>query len=483
MCAQFMNAAPNNPDDGNRYAMAFPAPAPQLVRFQPLVTWGLIAACAAVFILELAKGAGFDTMSPELAIRLGANYGPMTLAGQWWRLFTSMFLHFGFLHIALNMWCLWVLGMLAERLMGRAAFLLLYVATGIAGSLLSLAIHPQLVSAGASGAIFGVAGGLVTYLWMQRDRLNYAAVMKQLKSLAIFLGINLIYSFGPGIDMMAHAGGVLAGLAIGAALPIYLKEPGAQSPPSPIMEEVSGNKRITQVAIVCAVLLLVGAVGVRRLQGDNAFVIASLDQIDTGHSAEVLPRLEQTVKQKPNSALAHFALGAAYLRMNRLADALRELQTADTLGPGNATFQHQLGVAYLEQGEFDNAMSKFQQSIANGADDTSNHLGLAEALLGNNQYGEAIVEANKVIAASPNSAEAYSVLGEAEVWSGTVDVGLQELEKSVQLAPNNADLRMILIKAYLFTGHADKANAMKAQMANSGSGPGAAPRGQEPNAH
>jgi len=92
-------------------------------------------------------------------------------------------------------------------LMGRAAFALLYFATGVAGGLLSLAIRPELVSAGASGAVFGVAGGLVTYLWLKKAPFDTERIKKQLKSLATFLGINLIYSFRPGVDMMAHAGG------------------------------------------------------------------------------------------------------------------------------------------------------------------------------------------------------------------------------------------------------------------------------------
>ncbi len=161
--------APAPRSSSREEAVAFKAELDAIAPTQPLFTWILIAICAAVFAVEIHKGAGFDNMSPDLAIRLGANYGPLTLSGQWWRLLTSMFLHFGFLHIAMNMLCLWSLGTLAERLMGRAAFLLLYFATGIAGGLLSLAVHPQLVSAGASGSVFGVAGGLITYLPLEES--------------------------------------------------------------------------------------------------------------------------------------------------------------------------------------------------------------------------------------------------------------------------------------------------------------------------
>src|SRR5579864_9381339 len=123
--------APTKRNASREDAAAFAAEMNRIAPARPVVTWTIIALCTAVFVIEILKGAGFDTMSPDLAIRLGANYGPLTMSGQWWRLFTSMFLHFGFLHLAMNMWCLWALGSLAERLMGRTAYLVLYVGTGL----------------------------------------------------------------------------------------------------------------------------------------------------------------------------------------------------------------------------------------------------------------------------------------------------------------------------------------------------------------
>ncbi len=108
-------------------AAAFAAEMNRIAPAKPVVTWTIIALCTAVFAIEILKGAGFDTMSPDLAIRLGANYGPQTLSGQWWRLFTSMFLHFGFFHLAMNMFLFFgCLAVSRNALMGRAAYVVLY---------------------------------------------------------------------------------------------------------------------------------------------------------------------------------------------------------------------------------------------------------------------------------------------------------------------------------------------------------------------
>jgi rhomboid protease GluP len=246
-----------------------------------------------MFVVELVKGAGFDSLPIPLAIQLGADYGPLTITGQWWRILTSMFLHFGIIHIASNMYCLLILGSLAERLMGRAAYLVLYFGAGLAGSLLSLAVHPQIVSAGASGGVFGVAGGLVTYLWLEKAPLDYASARGQLQRLGVFIGINVIYSLQAGVDMMAHVGGLVAGLAIGAALPPFLVGSGTTSAaiPIPLYERSSNSKRVATVGIGCLIALFAGVLAVKHFRADTVYVWNSLDQIDAGHSADVVPTL------------------------------------------------------------------------------------------------------------------------------------------------------------------------------------------------
>ncbi len=419
---------------------------------RPVFTYVLIAACTAVFAFEIKKGAGFDTMSADLAIRLGANYGPMTLTGQWWRLLTAMFLHFGFFHLLMNMFCLWALGSLAERLMGRASFLLLYFATGIAGGLLSLAVHPQQVSAGASGAVFGLAGGLITYLWMKKAPIDFSIAKKELTSLGVFVGYNFIYSLKPGIDIMAHLGGLLSGLVIAAALPIFLRSPDAQPVLGPVPEKSHVNSKIASIGAACAIAIVIAALAIHRGRADMIYVLSSLDQIDAGKSADVIPRLEQIVKKQPDSYLAHFALGAAYLRTSKSPQAIVELSQADTLQPGNDTTQQELGAAYLDQQQFDLSLPKFRQVVTDEPDNWSAHLGLASSLLGQHLDKDALDEARRVVAAMPKEAAAHSVLGQAEIRLGSTDDGISEMETAVQLEPDDRELRTQLLAAYMATG-------------------------------
>lgn len=133
------------------------------------VTVGLLAVNLAVFALMLLAGAGFWHTPNGVQLAWGANFGPATQDGQWWRLFTALFIHFGVLHLALNMWALWDVGRLVEQLYGRWRFAVLYGVSGLLGNLVSLVLHGnQAVSGGASGAIFSLYGALLVFLWRER---------------------------------------------------------------------------------------------------------------------------------------------------------------------------------------------------------------------------------------------------------------------------------------------------------------------------
>jgi len=160
----------------------------------------------------------FEPTSKEL-IRWGANYGPYTLGGQPWRLLSCVFVHIGLIHIALNMWCLWVLGELAESLYGHVTFAFVYLTTGIGASVASVWWRPGGVSAGASGAIFGVAGALITSYYLGDFALPQDVVKTYLRRVVKFAAYNLVIGALSGrIDNAAHIGGLVSGLALGALI-------------------------------------------------------------------------------------------------------------------------------------------------------------------------------------------------------------------------------------------------------------------------
>jgi rhomboid protease GluP len=199
------------------------------------VTEALIAVNVLVFVLMVVRGV--SPMEPKVADLLvwGADYGPRTTSGEWWRMFTATFVHIGLLHIAMNMYVLWVSGRMVERIFGNLGFLVLYVASGLAGSVASLLWSPYVVSAGASGAIFGVYGGLAGFLVRERRSIPREALATLQRSAVFFVGYNLLFGLGLNksgalnVDMAAHLGGLAGGFVCGLALAYPLTREGAST--------------------------------------------------------------------------------------------------------------------------------------------------------------------------------------------------------------------------------------------------------------
>jgi rhomboid protease GluP len=194
-----------------------PIEAPSRPRF-PFTT-GLVAINIAVFLLMVFTGVSAVNPTARDIVRWGANYAPLTLQGQSWRLVTSVFLHIGLIHILANMWALWNLGALAEMILGPKFYLPIYLLAGIAGNIASLSIHPGIPGAGASGAIFGLAGVTIAVLKFAHLPVPRNAMRGTLRSLLWFALFNLLFGQAvPGIDNAAHLGGFICGLVLGLSL-------------------------------------------------------------------------------------------------------------------------------------------------------------------------------------------------------------------------------------------------------------------------
>jgi rhomboid protease GluP len=217
---------------------------------QVFITGILLAVNVIVYLMMIMSGV--DPMQPKIdsLIQWGANFGPRTITtAEWWRLFTSMFLHIGIIHLAFNMLVLWQIGPFVERLLGNTGFLIVYVVSGIAGALVSVADHPYVVSAGASGAIFGLYRALLGFLVTRHDSIPVEVLFPLTKSTALFVAYNLIYGvLHTGTDLADHIGGLAAGAICGLCMSIPLT---AQNPP---------ERSIRNVAVaVAAVALIIGA--------------------------------------------------------------------------------------------------------------------------------------------------------------------------------------------------------------------------------
>jgi len=265
------------------------------------VTIALIAASVLVFAIMVLRGVSAFNPTPQQAIAFGADFGPLTLSGQWWRLVTSMFVHFGLIHLGLNMWCLWNLGRAAERLLGRFSYLLAYLASGIFGSIASVYWHPRAAGAGASGAIFGLAGVLVSFVYLKKTPAHLQINSKMLSSLGTFIAYNLIFGAAiPGISNAAHLGGLVMGFAVGALLP----SAGAS--------ESSRRSRLSLVVAFSAIVLFASAVATKRLRAGVSEFTSVRQLLANGNTDEALAKVQQppvsqiSLKRRPPGPLPFY---------------------------------------------------------------------------------------------------------------------------------------------------------------------------------
>ncbi len=183
------------------------------------VTWILLGLNVALFAVMAFAGVSVIAPKTDQLIRWGANFGGATPLGEWWRLLTCTFIHIGVLHLALNMWVLFDAGPLVERLVGNAGFAAAYLLSGLIGALASLGVNPLVVSAGASGSIFGIFGVLLGVVLLRRGAIPLPVFARLRNSGLGFIGYNLVYGMmQPNVDMAAHVGGLIGGFACGLLL-------------------------------------------------------------------------------------------------------------------------------------------------------------------------------------------------------------------------------------------------------------------------
>lgn len=224
-----MESPPNQPagaDPVITRGAAMPAPRFYIQLARPHVTYAMIIANLAMFVLMIFVGwsrfgilNGYESI--DVLVLLGAKVNQLIVAGQVWRLFTAMFLHVGILHLLFNVYAIYAIGPLVEGYYGHVRFAIIYLVGGLFGSLASFAFSPS-ISAGASGAVFAIAAAAAVYFFRYRE--NFGARGRAiLQNMVIVLGANLLFGMAArGIDNWGHFGGMVGGLLLGwLLLPHY----------------------------------------------------------------------------------------------------------------------------------------------------------------------------------------------------------------------------------------------------------------------
>lgn len=425
----FTNSCPQcdlrNFENANAPAIQSANPAAK-IQTSSLVTIALVAVNALVFAVMLARGVSLFNPTPDQAIAFGADFGPLTLNGQWWRLVTSMFVHFGLIHIGLNMWCLWNLGLASEVLLGRFSYLLAYFASGIFGSIASIYWHPMAAGAGASGAIFGLAGVLVTFVYLKKTPAHLRINPNMLGSLGTFILFNLVYGQAiPGISNAAHIGGLVMGAAVGALLP------------AATLPESARRARLSLVVGLSAIVLVGSAIVVKQLNPGISEISAIQNLLRVGKLDEALAQLQHLTARAPNLAVAQAMLGEVYIDRGQLDEGVAALKKAAEVDPGNASYQFELGHAYLSERQPGQALSYLQKAVEEAPNNPRAHLGLGytfEALL---QYDSAIAEFREAARLQPKSTLPLSALGDAQIRAGHYADAQQTYQRILEISPDD----------------------------------------------
>ena len=409
---------------------AQPTPAmPRLV-----VTPILLAANAAWYLAMVGLGASALNPSAQEVLPFGASFGPYTVNGEWWRLLTATFVHYGVLHVFSNMWCLWYLGALGERMFGSLRFAILYLVSGLGGSVVSLLWAPHAVAAGASGAVFGVAGAIGAFVYLRRVHLPERDARNILTIMGIFIFVSLSLGFAvEGIDNAGHVGGLITGAALGAAL----HYPSVFAP-----------------AAIAALAACVAAapLAVRETANSSqaALTHALLDLAD-GDVDRALTRAEEAVEMEPERAEGHEALAALYLEAGRHDDAIRESRLAVELDPLSERAQAVLVRALYFARDFEDAVDEARIALQLSPENLFTHVVLSQSLRELGRYDEAIEAIDEAFKWEPESSFLHGEKGLVLLDRGDVEGAIATLERAIELDPEGAEgynrLSLVLARA------------------------------------
>ncbi|MFZ0420225.1 MAG: rhomboid family intramembrane serine protease [Candidatus Sulfotelmatobacter sp.] len=383
-------------------------------------------------------------------VQWGANAGVLTISGEWWRLLTCVFVHGGLLHIAFNMWCLWDLGALSESLYGRWTFGAIYILCGLGASLASVIWNPQVLSVGASGAIFGLAGALIAAFKLGEFSVPRAALSGTMRSLLVFVGFNLIFGAASGItDNAAHVGGLLSGLILGALIALFAP-----------LQDHAPRRFVIFLATILA--LAGGAISLAHHYGLPLRLGRTSAFTPNNQPGRAISQLEKIVKQRPDSVPAHFGLAQDYFNQGEYSPAETELKRVLELDPKHPGARVLLGMVYLNQNRPQDAKDTFTQLLAQDPDNAEGHYGLGLALAAEDNHQAAIKEYKTAARLDPQAAGIDYDLGVSYAKLKMYDDAIAAFLKERQNG-DNQELETALADAYQAKGLTQQAQEARSK--------------------
>lgn len=402
----------------------------------------------AVFLGMALSASTIMDFSPQETIRWGANFGPYTLSGEWWRLLTCVFVHGGIIHIAFNMWCLWNLGALSESLYGRWTYAVIYLICGVGASLASVAWHPGAPSVGASGAIFGLAGALIAAFKLGEFSVPRSALSGTLRSLAMFVVYNLIFGAAIGTtDNAAHVGGLVTGLILGALIAL-------------IAPQHNHDGRRFFIFLLMIFALTGGAVELAHSHG-LPLRLGRANFFDDRQPDHAIASLERIVKQRPDFVPAHFDLAQAYFNQGEYAQAETQAEDVLKLQPQHSGARSLLGMVYLNRNRPQDAKDSFTQLLAQEPNNPEAHYGMGLAFAAEENHQAAVGAYKAAAKLDPQFAGVYYNLGVSYAKLNQYDEAIAAYLKEQKQSGDNEDIEIALADAYHAKGQTQQADDAK----------------------
>lgn len=372
-------------------------------RYWPVATLTLIGLCVVVFLLMTFAGGSKDT---DVLMNFGASYAPYLKRGDYWRLVMPMFLHIGWFHLAVNMYALYLLGPILEKIYGYARFSIIYVGAGITGSWLSMAMSRN-VAAGASGAIFGVAGAMLVIgrlypelvPWRWRSAFGKGMVMVIILNYAIGLSMSNV------IDNWGHTGGLAGGILLALLIP----PPGAYRPYKWTLSAIPRAAVIIPVAIV-ALSMFATADRYRATERVTHLIAEGRALWSKQHDRRAVDLFQQAAREYPHDERPYEEMAAIYLNQGQVNEAIGQYNQALRLSPGSPVAQLGLAVAYAREGQPDKARQLLAEIVGENPQTEDAQMALADLCADQKLYPEAIQHYQDAIRLKPGFAEARNNL-------------------------------------------------------------------------
>jgi membrane associated rhomboid family serine protease/Flp pilus assembly protein TadD len=468
----------------------------------PVFTYTIILLNFLIYIAMILRGVSPLDPAAEILVDWGARYGPDILEGEWWRLVVSMFVHIGLFHVVFNMFVLWYIGKLLEPLFGSTSFGLLYLYSGIMASMLGALLEPEVVSAGASGAIFGTFGGLIGYLVLNRRWVDHGIRRVMLRSVLPLVFLNLIIGFlSEGIDNVAHAAGLMAGVFLGILMAgnfrmnpirlalrrVVLMSLATMLVMFVLMSFTSRLRGITNEALDLyergeyenAIQLLNTIISDERLFGYARLLRADCyDQLGRDLPAhedyrEAIGHYERVIRVDPDHKTARCLLSDAYYSdglilktLGRYADAAVLFGDYIRLNPGlEQGYQHRADCR-LKLGLFIFAISDYKKILAIHPGDSETLASLARSYY---QHGlqameqgrvkRAILDFNSYIEQFPDDSGGYTARAQCYHSLNQKEDAIQDLQKAMDLESGSQALHLLKGLIHLMDGRYEEALA------------------------